>query len=98
MAADRTGLVHRIWKITAFYDGSPNDPDAQDLGVATAVPLPAAAWLLLGVSGALIAAKRRRARAASPDRNPPQHRFEGGPRAALFVCGCDDTGSMNILR
>ena len=29
------------------------------------IPLPAAAWLLLGVSGALVAAKRRSARRAA---------------------------------
>ena len=38
---------------------------AQDLGTVNAIPLPAAAWLLLGVSGGLIAAKRRKARAAA---------------------------------
>ena len=46
------------WTLT-LYDGEPSDPDAQDVGVAAAIPLPAAAWLLLGVSGALVAAKRR---------------------------------------
>jgi hypothetical protein len=47
------------WKLS-FWDGATsNNPDAQDL--VTAVPLPAAAWLLLAVSGGLIAAKRRRA-------------------------------------
>jgi hypothetical protein len=47
------------WTITT-YDSATK----QDLGVATAVPLPAAAWLLLGVTGGLFAAKRRRARCA----------------------------------
>jgi hypothetical protein len=46
----------RIWRITTF-----DSPSRQDLGVATAIPLPAAAWLLLAASGGLIAAKRRRA-------------------------------------
>ena len=50
----------RNWVITT-YDSA----NAQDLGVATAIPLPAAAWLLLGVSGALIGAKRRSARKAA---------------------------------
>ena len=35
---------------------------AQDLGTVNAIPLPAAAWLLLGVTGGLVAAKRRSAR------------------------------------
>lgn len=52
------------WDI-ATYDGSNLNPRAQDIGVATAIPLPAAAWLLLGVSGALVAAKRRSARKAA---------------------------------
>jgi hypothetical protein len=41
------------WIITQF-----KSDDAQNLGTAV-IPLPAAAWLLLGVSGALVAAKRR---------------------------------------
>jgi len=48
---------YKKWDITT-YDSA----NAQDLGVAAAIPLPAAAWLLLGVSGALIAGKRRSAR------------------------------------
>lgn len=36
----------------------------QDLGAATPIPLPAAAWLLLAASGGLIAAKRRQSRQA----------------------------------
>ena len=39
-----------------------NDGVGFDNMVVGAVPLPAAAWLLLGVSGALVAAKRRSAR------------------------------------
>ena len=50
----------RLWSITEL-----SSPTAQDLGTATAIPLPAAAWLLLGVSGALVAAKRRRDRGAA---------------------------------
>ena len=59
-SADYTGV--RNWIITT-YDSGPNGP--QDLGVATAIPLPAAAWLLLGVSGALVAAKRRKSNRAA---------------------------------
>ena len=47
------------WILTT-YDSA----NAQDLGVASAIPLPAAAWLLLGVTGGLVAAKRRSARRA----------------------------------
>lgn len=42
-----------------------NDGVGFDNMVVGAVPLPAAAWLLLGVSGALIGAKRRSARTAA---------------------------------
>jgi hypothetical protein len=51
------------WNLT-FFDGTPSDPDAQDVVTATAIPLPAAAWLLLAASGGLIVAKRRRANKA----------------------------------
>jgi hypothetical protein len=50
----------KAWNIATFDSES-----AQDIGVATAIPLPAAAWLLLGVSGALVGAKRRSARKAA---------------------------------
>jgi hypothetical protein len=46
-----------------FGAGSPDDP-RNSFEFAT-VPLPAAAWLLLGVSGALVGAKRRSARKAA---------------------------------
>lgn len=49
----------KAWDI-ALYEST----DSQNLGVASAIPLPAAAWLLLGVSGALVAAKRRSSRKA----------------------------------
>ena len=42
-----------------------NDGWGVDSATVGAVPLPAAAWLLLGVSGALVAAKRRSARRAA---------------------------------
>ena len=42
-----------------------NDGFSIDNATIGAVPLPAAAWLLLGVSGALVAAKRRSARRAA---------------------------------
>jgi hypothetical protein len=42
-----------------------NDGFSFDNATIGAVPLPAAAWLLLGVSGALVAAKRRSARRAA---------------------------------
>jgi hypothetical protein len=42
-----------------------NDGFSIDNATVGAVPLPAAAWLLLGVSGALVAAKRRSARHAA---------------------------------
>jgi hypothetical protein len=48
------------WVITELKSDS-----AQDLGTVNAIPLPAAAWLLLGVSGALVGAKRRSARKAA---------------------------------
>ena len=47
------------WIITQL---AATDLDVQDLGTATVIPLPAAAWLLMAVSGGLIAAKRRHAR------------------------------------
>jgi len=48
------------WTITTYESET-----HQDLGVATVIPLPAAAWLLLGVSGALVAAKRRKTNRAA---------------------------------
>jgi len=54
----------RLWTITT-YDGGAGNDDVQDVGVATAIPLPAAAWLLLGVSGGLVAAKRRQVKKAA---------------------------------
>ena len=44
----------RKWVITELSSDT-----VQDLGTVNAIPLPAAAWLLLGVSGGLVAAKRR---------------------------------------
>lgn len=44
------------------YAATNGDPSILEVNV---VPLPAAAWLLLGVSGALVAAKRRSARRAA---------------------------------
>lgn len=57
-AKDYTGPQR--WIITTFQSET-----SQDLGVATPIPLPAAAWLLLAASGGLIAAKRRHARRAA---------------------------------
>jgi hypothetical protein len=54
-ANDYTGA--QKWVITELKSDT-----AQDLGTVNAIPLPAAAWLLLGVSGALVGAKRRSAR------------------------------------
>jgi hypothetical protein len=51
------------WTI-ATYD-SYGSPLGQDVGVAAPVPLPAAAWMLVGVAGALVAAKRRSLRGAA---------------------------------
>jgi hypothetical protein len=55
------------WVITQLNGtgAKPDGTNAQGLGYATAVPLPAAAWLLLGVSGALVGAKRRKKRIAA---------------------------------
>jgi hypothetical protein len=49
------------WIITEL---KADESTVQNLGFAT-IPLPAAAWLLLGVSGALVGAKRRSARKAA---------------------------------
>jgi len=51
----------RIWDTTA----SSNNSKGFDVDAVGVVPLPAAAWLLLGVSGALVAAKRRAANKAA---------------------------------
>ncbi|MGY6694777.1 MAG: VPLPA-CTERM sorting domain-containing protein [Roseinatronobacter sp.] len=45
------------WVITEY-----TAPGSQNLGVINAIPLPAAAWLLLTATGGLIIAKRRRQR------------------------------------
>lgn len=49
------------WSLT-FYDAS--NPSQQNIGTASAIPLPAAGWLLLGGLAALGAAARRRKSAA----------------------------------
>jgi hypothetical protein len=53
------GLDGVATDLTLFYAAANGNPSILEV---QAIPLPAAAWLLLGVSGALVAAKRRSAR------------------------------------
>lgn len=50
------GLTGGGGDFTLFYASANGDPSVLEVN---AIPLPAAAWLLLGVAGALVAAKRR---------------------------------------
>jgi hypothetical protein len=54
-----SGLLGGAGEFSLLYAAANSDPSILEVSV---VPLPAAAWLLLGVSGALVAAKRRSAR------------------------------------
>lgn len=55
-----TGL--QKWVITEYKH---DNVEKQDIGTVNAIPLPAAAWLLMFASGGLLAAKRRQARRAA---------------------------------
>mgnify|MGYP006271538669 CR=1 FL=1 len=59
---DLAGLAGGVNDFTLFYASANGDPSVLEVN---AIPLPAAAWLLLGVTGGLVAAKRRQARRAA---------------------------------
>jgi hypothetical protein len=62
-SANKAGVTSITFTAGPGNDGN-GDGDYALAGI-NVIPLPAAAWLLLGVSGALVAAKRRKTRAAA---------------------------------